>query len=44
MTSVAGHITDLRFGEGFEDWKFPPPIRLFDAPVFTVISDKVVIN
>ena len=39
MTCVTGHLTALEFGAEFKDWKFPPPLRLFDAPVRTVVQD-----
>ncbi|KAK8095844.1 uncharacterized protein PG998_002473 [Apiospora kogelbergensis] len=39
MTSVLGHITAVEFPSEYKDWKHPPPERLFDAPVNTVIAD-----
>ncbi|ORY70161.1 DNA topoisomerase [Pseudomassariella vexata] len=39
MTSVLGHITELVFPSEYKDWRHPPPERLFDAPVNTVISE-----
>ncbi|KAK6863961.1 DNA topoisomerase [Apiospora arundinis] len=39
MTSVLGHITAVEFPSEYKDWRHPPPERLFDAPVNTVIAD-----
>lgn len=39
MTCVSGHLTQLEFGADHKDWKFPPPERLFEAPVYTVVPD-----
>jgi hypothetical protein len=39
MTSVLGHLTDAVFGPGYNDWKYPPPGRLFDAPVQVIIKE-----
>ncbi|KAI9732252.1 MAG: DNA topoisomerase [Claussenomyces sp. TS43310] len=42
MTSVLGHLTELEFGDDVKDWRYPPPIRLFDARVHTRVSDDKV--
>ncbi|KAK7743396.1 DNA topoisomerase [Diatrype stigma] len=39
MTSVLGHLTSVEFPPEFKSWQYPPPERLFDAPVKTVVSD-----
>lgn len=39
MTSVLGHLTELEFDANMRDWHYPPPIRLFDAPVHIKIGD-----
>jgi len=39
MTSVTGHLTSLEFPSEYKRWEHPPPDRLFDAPVNTVISE-----
>lgn len=39
MTCVTGHLTQLDFGAEHKDWKFPPPERLFEAPVHVVVPD-----
>lgn len=39
MTSVLGHLTSVEFPPDFKSWQYPPPERLFDAPVKTVVSD-----
>lgn len=39
MTCVVGHLTNLEFPPEFKDWKYPPPDRLFGAPVQTTIPD-----
>ena len=39
MTSVLGHITATEFPPDFKRWEYPPPERLFDAPVKTVTSE-----
>lgn len=39
MTSVLGHLTNLVFGEGYNDWRHPTPDRLFDAPVEVKIDE-----
>lgn len=39
MTSVLGHITATVFPPEYNDWKYPPPDRLFDAPVKTIFAD-----
>lgn len=38
MTCVSGHLTELTFGPDYNDWSYPPPERLFDAPVRTTID------
>lgn len=37
MTAVKGHLTAVEFPPDFKQWEYPPPDRLFDAPVRTVI-------
>lgn len=37
MTAVRGHLTAVEFPPDFKQWEYPPPDRLFDAPVQTVI-------
>jgi DNA topoisomerase-3 len=41
MTSVIGHLTDLKFPPDIErgEWKYPPPINLFSAPVRTTVAE-----
>lgn len=39
MTCVTGHMTAVELSPDFKDWKHPPPDRLFDAPVQTVVPD-----
>ncbi len=40
MTSVSGHLTGLVFHQDYmRSWTHPPPDRLFDAPVETLIPD-----
>ncbi|XXG96619.1 hypothetical protein Hte_002907 [Hypoxylon texense] len=39
MTSVLGHITAAEFPAEYKKWDYPPPERLFDAPVNIVISE-----
>ncbi|KAK3322536.1 DNA topoisomerase [Apodospora peruviana] len=39
MTSVRGHLTALEFPAVYKRWEHPPPERLFDAPVQTVVTD-----
>lgn len=40
MTSVSGHLTELKFPEEYtKDWAYPPPDRLFSAPVRVGIPD-----
>ncbi|KAH6850274.1 DNA topoisomerase [Chaetomium sp. MPI-CAGE-AT-0009] len=38
MTAVKGHLTGVEFPPDYKQWEYPPPDRLFDAPVLTVIS------
>ncbi|KAJ3569230.1 hypothetical protein NPX13_g6151 [Xylaria arbuscula] len=38
MTSVLGHITSAEFPPDYKKWDYPPPDRLFDAPVNIVVS------
>lgn len=38
MTSVLGHITTAEFPSEYKKWDYPPPERLFDAPVNVVVS------
>ncbi|KAI1282411.1 DNA topoisomerase [Xylaria sp. FL0933] len=38
MTSVLGHITSAEFPPEYKKWEYPPPDRLFDAPVNVVIA------
>ena len=38
MTSVLGHITSAEFPPDYKKWDYPPPDRLFDAPVNVVVS------
>ncbi|KAJ4292332.1 DNA topoisomerase [Collariella sp. IMI 366227] len=35
MTAVKGHLTAVEFPADFKQWEYPPPDRLFDAPVMT---------
>lgn len=37
MTAVRGHLTGAEFPSDFKDWSYPPPDRLFNAPIRTVI-------
>ncbi|KAK4157959.1 DNA topoisomerase [Chaetomidium leptoderma] len=39
MTAVKGHLTAVEFPGDFKQWEYPPPDRLFDAPVLTVIPN-----
>ncbi|KAI1878085.1 uncharacterized protein JN550_000267 [Neoarthrinium moseri] len=39
MTAVLGHLTSTQFPPQYKDWKHPPPDRLFDAPVQTIIAE-----
>ncbi|KAI6091867.1 prokaryotic type I DNA topoisomerase [Hypoxylon rubiginosum] len=39
MTSVLGHITAAEFPAEYKKWDYPPPERLFDAPVNIVIAE-----
>ncbi|KAI5859394.1 DNA topoisomerase [Durotheca rogersii] len=39
MTSVLGHITSAVFPAEYRKWEYPPPERLFDAPVNIVTSE-----
>ncbi len=39
MTSVLGHLTSAEFPPDFKNWQYPPPERLFDAPVKTIVSE-----
>ncbi|KAI1384579.1 prokaryotic type I DNA topoisomerase [Hypoxylon trugodes] len=39
MTSVLGHITSAVFPADYKNWEFPPPERLFDAPVNIITSE-----
>ncbi|KAI0002817.1 prokaryotic type I DNA topoisomerase [Xylariaceae sp. FL0662B] len=39
MTSVLGHITSTVFPQDYKQWEYPPPERLFDAPVNIVVPD-----
>jgi DNA topoisomerase-3 len=43
MTHVQGHLTTTEFGPECKSWQFPPPERLFDAPVYTTIDEVCVI-
>lgn len=38
MTCVKGHLTNTIFPPEYDDWKYPPPERLFGAPVETVVE------
>ena len=38
MTCVVGHLTNLDFPSDYKNWQFPPPDRLFGAPVNTIIQ------
>lgn len=38
MTSVLGHLTTAEFPAEYKKWDYPPPDRLFDAPVKVVVS------
>ena len=40
MTCVSGHLTELKFPPEYKDWKYPPPDRLFNAPVQVGIPDQ----
>ncbi|KAH8909523.1 prokaryotic type I DNA topoisomerase [Coniochaeta sp. PMI_546] len=40
MTCVSGHLTELTFPSEYKtDWKYPPPDRLFNAPVSVSIPE-----
>ncbi|KAI1772366.1 prokaryotic type I DNA topoisomerase [Hypoxylon cercidicola] len=39
MTSVLGHITEAVFPAEYKKWDYPPPERLFDAPVNIIVSE-----
>ncbi|KAK1826241.1 DNA topoisomerase [Podospora conica] len=39
MTAVRGHLTGVEFPPDFKDWSYPPPDRLFNAPIRTVIPN-----
>jgi len=39
MTCVTGHLTSTQFPDDFKDWKYPPPGRLFSAPVITKVDE-----
>lgn len=40
MTSVSGHLTEMKFDPEYEqDWNYPPPERLFEAPVRVVVDN-----
>jgi hypothetical protein len=38
MTSVLGHVTTAEFPAEYKKWDYPPPDRLFDAPVKVVVA------
>ncbi|KAI0456111.1 DNA topoisomerase [Xylaria acuta] len=38
MTSVLGHLTTAEFPPEYKKWDYPPPDRLFDAPVNVVVA------
>ena len=38
MTAVRGHLTEAVFPEDYKNWEYPPPDRLFDAPVRHVVA------
>ncbi|KAI0876092.1 DNA topoisomerase [Hypoxylon argillaceum] len=38
MTSVLGHLTSAEFPPEYKKWDYPPPDRLFDAPVKVVVA------
>ncbi|KAL2143358.1 hypothetical protein VTI28DRAFT_10537 [Corynascus sepedonium] len=37
MTAVKGHLTAVDFSGEYKQWEYPPPDRLFDAPITTTI-------
>ncbi|KAL2201373.1 DNA topoisomerase [Corynascus similis CBS 632.67] len=37
MTAVKGHLTAVDFPGEYKQWEYPPPDRLFDAPITTTI-------
>ncbi|KAH9898858.1 DNA topoisomerase [Xylariomycetidae sp. FL2044] len=39
MTCVLGHLTSAEFPAEYKNWQYPPPDRLFDAPVNVVVSE-----
>ncbi|KAL9075310.1 MAG: hypothetical protein Q9161_001687 [Pseudevernia consocians] len=44
MTSVIGHLNELKFPSQYKQWHSPPPSSLFDAPVEDVVNkDKTAI-
>ncbi|KAK3379381.1 DNA topoisomerase [Lasiosphaeria ovina] len=40
MTAVSGHLTHAEFPPEFSKWDWPPPDRLFHAPVLTKVADQ----
>lgn len=41
MTSVLGHVKELDFGPGYEDWQRVPAESLFQAPIVAEISSNM---
>ncbi|KAI0143549.1 DNA topoisomerase [Xylariaceae sp. FL1272] len=39
MTAVLGHLTAAEFPPDYKNWSYPPPDRLFDAPVNIVVAN-----
>lgn len=38
MTSVLGHLNELKFHAQYSQWRSHPPFSLFDAPVEDVVN------
>ena len=39
VTSVAGHLMEMDFGEAHRKWGRCDPVELFHAPIFTQVPD-----
>lgn len=44
FTSVAGHVTEMDFGEGYRKWNSCQPSALFDAPIEVKVNKVYRLN
>lgn len=39
MTSVSGHLMEITLPPEFKNWQYPPPDRVFNAPIRSTVPE-----